>query len=195
MVIEMARKLIQGVGINDADYAVNPYVKGKRIICRFYKVWSSMLERCYSESLHKRRPTYIGCSVCPEWHLFSNFKSWMEEQDWQGKELDKDILVAGNKVYSPDSCKFVDQILNTFIEDRAASRGNFMIGVSFNKSHGKFAAQCRNPFSKKGESIGYFDDELSAHKAWKARKHEHAVKLASMQKDSDIAYALHNRYK
>jgi len=118
----------------------------------------------------------------------------MELQDWEGKELDKDILLVGNKIYSPETCRFVDHIVNSFIEDRSASRGDFMIGVSFMKRHKKFLAQCRNPFSKKGECIGRFDDEISAHNAWKRKKHEHALRLASMQKDSDVAFALSVRY-
>lgn len=92
-----AKKLVCGVGVNDASYAVNPLINGKQVMCWIYKKWKSMIHRCYDSKIQARQPAYIGCSVCEEWLTFSNFKLWMEAQDWQGKELDKDILTAGSK--------------------------------------------------------------------------------------------------
>lgn len=91
------KKTIYGVGTNDANYLV----VNKGVRCPYYKKWSSMLERCFSKSLHKKHPTYIGCTVCNEWLLFSNFRSWMMKQEWVGMELDKDIISIGNKKYCP----------------------------------------------------------------------------------------------
>ena len=106
-------KLVYGVGINDAEYVVvkreevgNVDGKRKRKTvwrCPFYKTWSSMLRRCYSTKYQERCPTYMGCSVSEEWHTFSVFRNWMESQDWQDTQLDKDLLVEGNKVYSPET--------------------------------------------------------------------------------------------
>lgn len=100
----MARKskesTVYGVGINDADYQVS---KGSWI-CPFYKHWKNMLARCYSPAFQRNQPLYVGCTVDPRWHRFSHFKSWMETQDWEGKQLDKDRKVLGNKVYGPDTC-------------------------------------------------------------------------------------------
>ena len=94
------RKLVCGVGINDADYAVVEwetigYVNGKQNQkrvweCPYYKVWGSMLKRCYSDKYQERYQTYKGCTVSEEWLTFSNFKNWMEKQDWEGKHLDKE---------------------------------------------------------------------------------------------------------
>ena len=153
-----------------------------------------MLERCYSSRIHAKQPTYIACSVCDDWLVFSNFKKWMEQQDWQGKELDKDILIAGNKVYSPDACVFVDKLLNGFLVDRGAMRGQWPIGVYFNTKDRKFQAQCRNPFSKKYEFLGQFNCPEKAHQAWRKRKHEHALKLADLQTDHRVAQAIRTRY-
>ena len=101
------RSLVQGVGVNDADYTVC-IKRNNKIIwrCPFYIKWRNMIERCYSPLWHKRYPSYIGCSVCPEWRYFSKFRFWMSTQKWKGMELDKDILVKGNRVYSPDTCCF-----------------------------------------------------------------------------------------
>ena len=105
------RKLVHGVGINDADYAVVEfetigYADGKRKqklvwFCPYYRAWTSMLKRCYSIKSQERQPTYKGCSVTDEWLTFSNFKSWMENSS--GKTS---ILI---KTYYSKGIKFIAQ--------------------------------------------------------------------------------------
>lgn len=190
----MAKKLVYGVGVNDADYAVQPVVNGRQVMCPFYRAWSNMLERCYSEKYQARQPTYIGCAVYDEWLTFSSFKAWMEKQDWKGKELDKDLLVRGNKVYSPETCVFVDKLTNNFTLDSGATRGEWPIGVYFHNRNGKFQARCRSPFSGKWEHVGCFTCPEQGYRAWKRRKHELACQLADSQKDSRVAEALRSMY-
>ena len=108
------RSLIYGIGVNDANYNVKIKKNNKSIwACPFYIKWHSMLSRCHSSYLQKIKPTYIGCSVTPEWHYFSKFCLWMENQNWKGMELDKDILVKGNQVYGPDTCCFIPKPINS----------------------------------------------------------------------------------
>ena len=109
--------------------------------------------------------------------------------------MDKDILVEGNKLYSAETCVFVDRRTNTFLIDRGAARGEWPIGVSKKKSSGKFQANCRNTFSGKGEYLGYFDSPVDAHCAWRKRKHELACKLAEIQDDPRVSAALIRRFK
>ena len=196
-------KMVFGVGINDADYAVTKYEtievngkqKRKRVWqCPYYRVWYNMLQRCHSTKYQDKRPTYKGCSVSEEWLRFSVFKSWMEEQDWEGMQLDKDILFEGNKVYSKETCVFVSRVVNMFTVDRRSSRGEWLIGVCWYKPTGKFLSQCRNPFTKKGENLGYFTCELEAHQTWLKRKLELAHLLAAEQTDERVAKALIERY-
>lgn len=189
-----------GVGINDSNYVTNKKetINGKRAMvwqCPFYVCWSSMLRRCYSKVYQKKQPTYAGCTVCNEWLTFSNFKAWMEQQDWEGKHLDKDILFAGNKVYSPETCVFVSRSLNAFIFDASSYRGAYKLGVDFVKSAGKLAARCCNPFTKKVDFLGYFKSEDEAHLAWKARKHELAVLLCREINDQRVRSAILSRYE
>ena len=201
MELRKRNKLVYGVGINDADYNVvrTETIDGKRVrvwTCPFYRVWNSVLERGYSEKLHQKHSTYKSCSVCEEWWIFSKFRKWMEIQDWEGKQLDKDLLVEGNKVYSPDTCIFVDGKINSFVIDSGAARGEYLIGVCWKKANNKFQAICNDPFTGKQEYLGLFTDELEAHLAWKARKHEHACKLAESELVSDprLVEALKTRY-
>ena len=102
-----------GVGINDAEYKVK-YGTGKdRITCPYYARWQSMIMRCHSKKYHVKNPTYIGCTVIAEWLVFSVFKEWMEGYQWEGLSLDKDLLVQGNKVYSPETCLFISHYDNS----------------------------------------------------------------------------------
>lgn len=185
------RKLIYGVGINDADYSVSPKINGKSKKCQFYTSWHSMLNRCYCTKYQSRKPSYIGCQVCNEWKNFSRFKAWMEKQDWEGKHLDKDILIKGNKLYSPETCVFVSQIVNSFINSSGELEPK---GFYFDKLSGKFRAECGNPLTKKKESLGSFAHPILAHEAWRKRKHELALQLADMQDDPRVAAALRVRY-
>ena len=164
-------KLVYGVGINDSVYKVTKHemLDGKQKTtwrCPFYVTWGSMLERCYSERLHQSRPTYKGCTVCTEWLSFNSFRCWMIEQHHKGMQLDKDFLVEGNKVYSPDTCIFIHTKVNTFITDSCATRGEYLIGCYWDKHANKFKSRCNNPFTKKLQNLGYFSTELAAHEAW-----------------------------
>jgi len=187
-------KLVCGVGVNDADYIVQPTINGKRKCCPFYRKWKSMIVRCYDDKFKSKFPTYIGCTVCEEWLTFSNFKRWMESKDWEGKELDKDLLTKGNKVYSPASCVFISQKMNKFLTDSSLARGEFPLGVTFDKEAGKYRTQCQNPLTGKIERIGRFIDPESANEAWRKRKHELSCQLADLQKDERIAQSLRARY-
>ena len=97
--------LVYGVGINDADYQVS----NGNWRCPFYKTWKNMLARCYSPAFQRNQPLYIGCSVDERWHRFSHFRAWMEGQEWEGNDLDKDLKVHNNKVYGPDTCQFLSR--------------------------------------------------------------------------------------
>ena len=194
----MARNgLVYGVGKNDASYPVcsKDPISGKQIMCPFYRTWKNMLKRVGYDDYHTRNPTYSDCSVCEEWKSFSNFKAWMETQDWKGNQLDKDILFNGNKVYSPATCAFVSFAVNTFILENPTKRGEYMLGVSRKKGTDKLVVQVSNPFTKKYEHVGYFGCENEAHNAWLQRKLELAVELASTQTDVRVANALLMRYK
>lgn len=193
------KKPICGVGINDADYPTqkndNSNNTQKRIwCCPFYERWTGVIKRCYSKSVHKKYPTYATCTMDESWLYFSNFKAWMEKQDWQGKQLDKDLLVKGNKHYSPETCVFVDRLVNVFILDCKSRRESELTGAYKRKGYDRYSAKCRNPFLNKLEDIGYFPSAEDAHQAWKARKHELACKLADMQTDYRVAEALRSRY-
>lgn len=198
------------MGINDADYPVhkfsyktdssgNTVVDKREWTCPYYQTWYDIFRRCYSS--WKRNPSYINykdCRVCDEWFVFSNFKSWMETQDWEGKSLDKDILANGNKVYSPDTCVFISHELNQFLKDRSNARGNCQsVGVT-RSPDGMYISRCSDPFLKERVYLGYFDTEEAAYLAWKAYKHKLALQWADILEiegyDERVLSALRTRY-
>ncbi len=195
-------QLVEGVGINDANYHVSTKYKdldgkSKYWSCPLYAVWRGMIMRCYRARYLAKYPAYVGCSVHKDWHSFMKFREWMITQDWQGNELDKDLLVFGNKEYSKDTCVFLPPNINSFLIDQVASRGACSIGVvKSNQLHRRspYRAGINNQFTKKMEYLGYFKTDAEAHAAWKKRKHELAVELSKTVTDPRIINALITRY-
>ena len=190
-------KKLYGIGINDADYVVkiqeSYYVEGKRHRkttweCPYYVKWKGILSRCYSEQHIERKPTYALCFICKEWLTFSNFKYWMEQQDYEGKALDKDLLVYQNKVYSPATCVFVDTEINNFLCLCDARRGDYPIGVSDQRNTTKYRARIYT--GNKQTLLGYFNTPEEAHRAWQVAKITYGETLIAKQKDPVIISGL-----
>ena len=129
---QVKSNLIFGVGINDSPDPVYEYenidgIWKRQWKCPFYSRWTAMLQRCYSSDWIEKYPTYADCWVCDDWLIFSNFKRWMARQSWEvscgekAKHLDKDIIIEGNKLYSPETTAFISHELNLFIGDRKTS--------------------------------------------------------------------------
>lgn len=193
------RKLIHGVAYNDADYriVIKKGPKGCQVTlwrCPIYSVLVDMIKRCYSSNHLAACPWYEGCSVCDEWLTFSNFRRWMIQQDWEGKELDKDLLVDGNKLYSPETCIFVDGVINGFLVNRKNHRGDYPLGSHLHRDTGKLCVQCKNPFTGKKKYLGLYENPEDAYEAWRSFKHEIACKLSEAQTDQRIITALRTRF-
>ena len=98
--------------------------------------WQGILRRCYGNS--KKCRTYRECYVCDEWLTFSKFKEWFDKNYIDGWEIDKDILVKGNKVYSPDTCCFVPREINIFFTSKRKKADGNHRGIY--KSNSKYRA-------------------------------------------------------
>jgi len=183
------KKLILGVGINDADYRVFYKVGKIRILCPYYDRWRGMLYRCYSPKTQARQPTYQGCSICDEWLTFSNFKKWMQMQDWEGKHLDKDIIQPDNKVYSPETCAFVDRATNNLLLDAGKARGPYPQGVTLERKTGRYMARC--PSNGIRKTIGRFKSINEAEKAYKEFKYNEIIRIADLQSDQRVKEGLY----
>lgn len=181
---------VYGIGfIGDGRFKSSLGNKGTRA----YNLWKRMLARCYDNKTQEKRPTYVGCTVCEEWHNFQNFAEWYEEnypKDGCDYHLDKDLKILGNREYSPDGCMFVSPMVNTFISDASAARGEFMIGVCWHKRSKKLIAQCRDPITGGQKYLGSFLSEIEAHLAWRQRKSDLAIEVIKKQNNKDVKEAL-----
>lgn len=164
--------LVEGIGINDAPFVVKPSILGKQIKHPAYRAWSHMLQRCYNTKVKEERPSYIGVTCCKEWLLFTNFAKWFKENYIVGYHLDKDLLVKDNLIYSPYTCIFIPQNINSFILLRDKCSGSLPIGVS--KSGSKYVSYIKDGC---GHSmyLGSFNTPEQAHQAWQKAKLEQAI--------------------
>lgn len=157
---------------------------------KYYITWESMLERCYNKSTQEKRPTYKGCTVCVEWLNFQNFAKWYEENYYEipGEImcLDKDILHKGNKIYSPDTCVFVPNGINTLFTKSNSIRGELPIGVSNYTLNDNFKYVARCGMMKNGKKnmkhLGLFNDEKDAFNAYKIFKEKYIKEVADYYK-------------
>lgn len=142
-----------------------------------YTVWNGMIGRCYLNTRMKDKIYRSHCSVCNEWLTYSNFYNWFHKPEnnyIQGLDLDKDILVKNNKIYSPDTCCFVPREINIAFMNGKSKRGNYPIGVYFKNN--KYAA-CVNKYQKR-IFLGYFDTPEQAFFAYKIAKEQYIKELA-----------------
>lgn len=147
-----------------------------------YLCWRSMLIRCYSKEYVEAHPSYEDCSVCEEWHNFQNFAEWYEKQPNAGKksfDLDKDLKILGNKVYSPDTCSFLPQEINKLLCDRGRFRGDLPRGVC---KHGiKFKASIN--IEGKRVHIGVFKSQEDAYLAYTQEKEKYVRRMANKYRE------------
>lgn len=145
-----------------------------------YQLWRSMIKRCYNDKDQIRRPEYKGCSVYDKWLTFSKFKEWHNQNYIEGYQLDKDILVKGNRVYGPNTCCFVPKELNILISKLSQRRGKHKNGVQMT-AYGRYASYIRRYSIRK--CIGVFDTHEEAFAAYKTAKEAHIKEVATSYYD------------
>ena len=183
------RKPLQGVGINDADYTITTMINGTRITCPYYRVWYNMIQRCYSPSYSRKYPAYKDCSVHQDWYLFSTFRKWMCSQDWEGRALDKDLIVYGNKVYSHTTCVFILRSTNMTLIDKHTQGRTLLRGVYY--SWNKFRVQTGD--GGKSKYLGAYSTEIEAHNVWRVHKAGQLYDVANNEVDARVQEALRTR--
>lgn len=165
-------RLVHGIGINDGTY---PSAINKRTV-KEYVLWQHMLFRCIPQGWNNF-PTYTGVTCSEKFKNYSFFYEWCQSQVGFGNkesngrfwQLDKDLLIKGNKNYSEDTCVFVPQRINKLLLGSNATRGNHPIGVCFDKTRGKYMARGSKGGGKQ-KNLGYYDTPQEAFKVYKEFK-------------------------
>lgn len=170
------KRTLQGVGYNSKG--VYKAMDGG-VMTPAYKKWHGMINRCYNTKKLKKRKTYGLCTVSEEWHDFQNFAKWFCSQKYndRGYQVDKDLIVQGNKVYSPENCCLIPLELNNIFTDSGASRGDCPIGVTFYKRLGVYRA--RISINNEVICLGNFGDVDSASRAYISAKERHVKTKAN----------------
>ena len=171
---------VHGVGILGTKYPST--ING--VLTKEYTLWAHMLRRCYSDGFKKKRPTYEGCEVSDNFKSYEYFYEWCHIQvgfnnkDWQ---LDKDLLVKGNKVYNEFTCVFLPAEINLVLIKSTATRGEHLIGVCWHNTNKVFMAQV-NKNKGKQEHLGYYKTEIEAFNAYKQAKESFVKEQANKWK-------------
>lgn len=177
--------LVQGMGVNTRDDLTR--VDGETT--KEYFLWQRMLSRC-TEKYWERFPTYVGVTCSDGFKNLDSFYKWCHEQvgfgnkDDKGRlwQIDKDLLIKGNKFYSENTCCFVPFTINAFLTKSASARGIYPIGVSVSKDGNRFIARCSDG-NKNSIYLNTHDTPQKAFQAYKLCKERVAKELANKHKD------------
>lgn len=182
-------KLIYGLGI---------YRKGKypatldRKATKTYTMWANMIKRCtpctYIQDHHQ---SYIGCECDPSFIEYQNFAEWCQSQvgfGIEGYELDKDILIPGNKIYGPDTCVFVPKALNLLLVNNSPKHG-LPLGVTYIERDARYKA--RLSINGVQKNLGHFDSPSDAHKAYQTAKLNY-IHVMAKNYQSSIDYRVYD---
>lgn len=180
-----SNKLVHGIGIKGDKY---PSRNGVEML-KEYSLWTDMLLRCTKKVLLKR-PTYEGTACSESFKSYTFFYEWCNQQkgfnekDKNGRKwnLDKDLLVKGNKLYSEDTCVFVPHRINSLLIKRDACRGEWPVGVYWSKKPCKFVARC-NISKGVQKHLGNFDTPEQAFLAYKIYKEALIKQVANEYKE------------
>lgn len=153
-----------------------------------FKLWCSILHRLNSEKSLIKHPEYVGVSLCKEWLNFQNFAVWFYGQEFcmskdnNGRKyhLDKDILSGKSKIYSPETCCFVPQDINSLLTLRGNHRGKYPLGVYFNAVSRKYVAYVN--YYKKRKQLGTYTILEEAFLAYKKAKEGYVKEVANKWK-------------
>ena len=163
---------VYGIGVLGTKYSS----KINGVQTKEYDLWRGMLKRCYSDAYKNKNPTYIDCEVSNKFKSYEYFYEWCNKQvgfgnDGNGNpfQLDKDLLVKGNKIYSENTCVFIPKEINSLLVKREALRGEHLIGVYWSKTNKAFRARV-NKNKGKSEHLGYFKTEIEAFNTYKVAK-------------------------
>lgn len=158
--------MIYNFGINDVPGDSKP----SSPFYKCYDSWHGIIRRCYKTD-NPRNASYDKTTICNEWQYYSEFKKWFLVNYKEGFQLDKDIIGGDENIYSPSTCAFVPNLLNSCIIDGNRGDKTTPIGVSIDNTRKvtKYGKQVRN--------FGLFLTEYEAHKVWQLEKIKYLTEL------------------
>ena len=188
------RSLVYGVGINDV---MIPYFTGTRT----WRTWSGIIRRTDKRDpkyLSYGKEHYLDCTLDSRWYKLSAFKEWIEQwDDYENKEVDKDILIPGNLHYGPDTCLMVRPIVNRWFKPNKRGGGDLPRGVCHNPdwkrgaSPNPYRTQI-TPIGGKRTGLGYYDTIEEASAVFEEARKEQIKVLIETETDPKVKNAMLN---
>lgn len=139
---------------------------------RLYRIWSKMIQRCYSKS-DRKYSIYgaIGVVVCDSWKRdFNSFKNWSILNGYSDSLTINRIKCA--KIYSPETCEWVDNVIQSQ-DTRLLKSSNVSgyRGVGYCKIIRKWRSRINS--NNVQYNLGSYDNPIDAAKAYNAWVIEH----------------------
>ena len=167
-------------------------IVGSKYVTRFnskslpqYEHWKGMIRRCYNDKERGKFETYNDCTVSENFLHYEYFYEWCNKQigfNCDNFDLDKDLLVKGNRVYSEHTSIFLPREINSALTKNGKTRGEHLIGVSWHKATNKFIARV-DVGLKNQKHLGLFNTEIEAFNTYKIAKESYLKHLAEKWKD------------
>lgn len=173
-----------------------PYLTAKSN--RAYIIYNGILNRCYNKDTKEMFPWYEKVSMCGEWRNNpDSFVNWYEnnyyEINGESMQVDKDLLIPGNKEYAPDKCCILPERINSLLanskklyqrDDSLLARKlntELPLGVRHNKSKNKYFGQ----ITIEGEviTLGLKDTPEEAFADYKRHKEAYILFVADKYKN------------
>ncbi len=128
-------------------------------------IWQSIKERL------ENRQAYLDCTISGNFQNFEFFLGWYRNQSGSnlGWEIDKDLLIRGNRQYGENTCILLPKEINMALSSQKSSRGDLPRGVTYDKNSGKYSTKC-SMGNNKQKYLGRFDCPIDAFNAYKKFK-------------------------
>lgn len=167
--------IIQDCRTASGHWRKTAQVSGVQMRTKACTVWRDIAKRCQTGGgMQKKFPSYVGCSMSANFQDFQFFANWYTCQIGYGiatYQIDKDILIEGNKEYHEDKCVLVPYALNSFLCAADAIRGKYPQGVSLHRVD-KFSAHIT--VDNKAINLGVFSSVSEAQKVYQTAKEQEA---------------------
>lgn len=170
--------------------------------CRAYNCWLSIKSRT-SKTNKRASLKKFPITTTNGFKDFQEFAGWCQTQEgYRNKDssgrywaLDKDLLIPGNKIYSPEACCFVPPRVNSVLPIPKYKDNNQPMGVIWRDKFNKF--QAGSSYNGTHINLGMFQTAQEAHKAWQKLRYKVIQELSVddelPQKVRDALTTLANR--
>jgi hypothetical protein len=143
-----------------------------------YRLWTSMLKKCYDKEYQAKNKYCHGFLVCDEWHNFQNFTKWFNDQNYMiDNYLVQNIIDPNNKIFEPNKCCFLPHELNSLFAKNYLKMGLYPEGVTYDIASDKYIAYFKG-------MIGKYSSEEEAFLEYKNYKENKVKKITEKYKNS-----------